>query len=197
MKHILIGILLPILFACNNQQADNADKSADTRHADTTVVTPAPQHTVLITPGKSIGRLEIGLATDSAIVWLGKPDSSDAAMGSALMSWYLNDNNKYRTAIFAGRNMGNDETSRIKRVMVSAPSYKTADGIATGASLAEIEKLYKVKQVDDATAKSKGLLVYDDVERGIVFDIDSVSKICKAITIHKAGESSSTYINMH
>ena len=194
MKRIFALILLPVSFACNNG-TDN--KPNNMLPADTTVITPVPKAEELINPGNGIGKFVIGLPTDSAIALLGQPDSSDAAMGSALMSWYAKDANRYRTAIFAGRNMGNDEVSRIKRIMVEAPGYKTADGIAPGVSMAEIEKYFQLKQVNDPVAQSKGLLVYDDIEKGIIFDIDSVSKLCKAITVHKAGDSASTYINMH
>lgn len=40
-------------------------------------------------------------------------------------------------------------------------------------------------------------MVFDDVGKGIAFDIDAVSKICMAISIHKPGEAAFPYINMH
>ncbi|QEC43954.1 hypothetical protein [Pseudobacter ginsenosidimutans] len=81
--------------------------------------------------------------------------------------------------------------------MEEATGFKTADGIAPGVSLPEIEKKYQIKQVDDPVARSKVLLVYEGINKGIIFDIDSISKTCKAISVHKAGDSASTYINMH
>lgn len=193
MKKAIFPMMLPLLFACNNQSEKTDNNAAQ---ADTNAVKLVLQSENLISPGEGIGQLVIGMPADSAIAWLGQPDSSDAAMGSALMAWHSKDANRYRTAIFAGRNMGNDEVSRIKRIMVEAPMYKTADDIAAGVSLATIEKNYSLKRIDDPTAQSKKLLVFDDVNKGICFDIDSVSKLCKAITVHKAGDSASTYINM-
>lgn len=150
-----------------------------------------------ITPGKGIGHLTIGLPVDSAIVRLGRPDSSDAAMGSALLAWYSKDASKHRTAVFAGRNMGNEDVSRIKKIMVSSPWFKTSDGIATGTLLTDIERNYTLKQVDDFTARQKGLQVFDDNDKGITFDIDSASRKCTAITVHIAHENPQSYINMH
>ncbi|MBO9633784.1 MAG: hypothetical protein J7578_11765 [Chitinophagaceae bacterium] len=195
MKKTIVPICLLGLLACNNQGVD--ENRSDRKDSVKLGSISTPSSGQLIKPGYSIGHLVIGSSTDSAIAILGSPDSSDAAMGSALMAWYSKDANQYRTAIFAGRNMGNDEVSRIKRIMVSSPWFTTADGIATGSSLEAIEKKYSLKPVDDATAKSKGLMVFDDTEKGIAFDIDTASKICKAISVHKPGEGASSYINMH
>jgi len=187
-------MIMPLMFACNSP-ANKA--TTDFATTNTSAAEPVVKPDQLITPGKGIGHLTIGLPVDSAIARLGRPDSSDAAMGSSLIAWYSKDASKYRTAIFAGRNMGNEEVSRIKKIMVSSPWFKTKDGIATGATLADIEKNYKLKQVDDFTAQQKGLLVLDDIDKGITFDIDSISKKCMAITVHAAHESPGTYINMH
>jgi len=182
------------MLACNSpaNKATNDPAATNTSAADSTV---KPDQ--LITPGKGIGHLSIGLPVDSVIVRLGRPDSSDAAMGSALMAWYSKDAGKHRTAVFASRNMGNEDVSRIKKIMVSSPWFRTHDGIATGAILADIEKSYKLKQVDDFTARQKGLQVFDDNGQGITFDIDSTSRKCVAITVHTAHEKPGTYINMH
>lgn len=188
-------MIVPLLFACNSP----ADKKvADSATTDTTVaIETEVKPDQLITPGKGIGHLTIDLPVDSAIAKLGKPDSSDAAMGSSLMAWYSKDADKYRTAVFARRNMGNDEVSRIKLIMVSSPWFKTDDGIATGTTLADIEKSYQLKPVDNTAAAKKGLLVYDDNAKGITFDVDSASKKCVAITVHQANEKPGSYINMH
>lgn len=130
-------MIIPLLFACNSP----ANKAKTDSHTAKTIVEKeqvTPNR--LITPGKGIGYLTIGLPVDSAIARLGHPDSSDAAMGSALMTWYSKDAAKYRIAILIRRNMGIEEVSRIKMIMVSSPWFKTADGITTGASLADIKK---------------------------------------------------------
>lgn len=187
-------LIVPLLFACNSP-ADK--KTTDNTVTDTVADAPEIKPDQLISPGKGIGHLTIGLPADSAIAKLGKPDSSDAAMGSALMAWYSKDANKYRTAVFARRNMGNDEVSRIKLIMVSSPWFKTGDGVATGTTLADIEKSYQLKPVENTTAAKKGLLVFDDNTKGITFDIDSASKKCVAITVHPANDGSGSYLDIH
>lgn len=81
--------------------------------------------------------------------------------------------------------------------MVSSPSFRTADGFSCGTELAELEVKYRLKQVKDRAARDKGLLVFSDSARGIVFDVDSLSKRCVAITVHAADKGGDTYINMH
>lgn len=195
MKKLFLIMMVPLLFACNSPADKKATDSATT---DTTVaIETEVKPEQLISPGKGIGHLTIDLPVDSAIAKLGKPDSSDAAMGSSLMAWYSKDAHKYRTAVFARRDMGNDEVSRIKLIMVTSPWFITEDGVATGTSLTDIEKSYQLKPVDNATAAKKGLLVFDDNAKGITFDIDSASKKCVAITVHQANEKPGSYINMH
>jgi hypothetical protein len=86
MKKPFLMMIVPLLFACNSP----ANKTtADSTTTDTVAVAAETKPDQLISPGKGIGHLTIGLPVDSAIAKLGKPDSSDAAMGSALMAWYI------------------------------------------------------------------------------------------------------------
>lgn len=191
MQRTLLFLVISFLLACNNPA-----KKVTTNSTQGTVATHLKiEPDKLIVPGKSIGNIAIGLPVDSAIVQLGRPDSSDAAMGSELLTW--KDAKHYRTAIFAGMDMGNETIKRIKRIMVGSPAFSTEDGISTGASAAEIEKRYNVRQVADATAKQKGLIVLDDNDKGITFDLDSIDRKCIAITVHKIREGAGSYINMH
>lgn len=193
MKKALSTIIALLILGCNSPENKSVTDSVKTNASSSK---PAINPDQLITPGTSIGHLAIGLPVDSAIVRLGRPDYSDAAMGHSLMKWYSKDAGKHRTAVFAGRDMGNEDVSRIKRIMVSSPWFKTREGIATGSAFADIEKFYKLKKMDDFTAQQKGLQVYDS-DKGITFDMDSTSKKCVAITVHKAHENPGTYINMH
>ncbi|TLU92128.1 hypothetical protein [Dyadobacter sediminis] len=196
MKIVFSTAIVMLMLACN-KPADKASASTDTTGSGSASAESAVKPDQLITPGKGIGHLTIGLPVDSAIVRLGSPDSSDAAMGSALLAWYSKDASKHRTAVFAGRNMGNDDVSRIKKIMVSSPWFKTSEGVAAGTSRTDIERNYTLKQVDDLTARQKGLQVFDDNDKGITFDIDSASGKCTAITVHTTHESPQSYINMH
>lgn len=190
MNKILLLLSISLLSACSN----SAEKpTTDSTAAFAVNITPAQ----LITPGQGIGQLNIGMPVDSALAKLGQPDSSDAAMGSALMAWYSKDAHRYRTAVFSSMNMGNENFHRIKRIMVSSPWFKTEAGLGAGAAMAEIEKSYQLKKVEDVSASRRGLLVYADNDKGISFDIDSVSRICKAITVYSPKDGAGSYINMH
>ncbi len=194
MKNYLLSMLLPALFSCNGP---NGKSAAGSGTADSAAINEVISADKLIAPGKGIGHLTIGLPVDSAVARLGRPDTSDSAMGSSLMAWYSKDANPYRTAIFVRRNMGNEEISRIKMIMVTSPWFKTSDGIGTGTLLDVIEKNYKIELINKAPARQKGVQVFDDLNKGIMFDIDSVSKKCIAITVHSARDSSGIYLNMH
>ncbi|PLK44795.1 hypothetical protein [Emticicia sp. TH156] len=186
MNKFWVPILTSTLLACNTPTDKPAAESA-------AAITPAQ----LISPGKGIGQLSIGMPADSALARLGRPDASDAAMGSALMAWYGKDAHHYRTAVFTSMNMGNENFHRIKRIMVSSPWFKTAGGLGTGTPLAVLAGQFRLKKVADATTSQNGLLVYTAVGRGISFDIDSLTRICKAVTVHGADEPAAAYINMH
>lgn len=187
-------MVAPLMMACNSPATKSSVDSTDT---DSIALKAEIKPDQMIKPGQGIGHLTIGLPVDSAMAKLGQPDSSDAAMGSSLMAWYSKDTHKYRTAVFARRNMGNEEISRIKLIMVNSPWFKTEDSIGTGKLLTDIEKHYKLKPVDNATATEKGLLVFDDNDKGITFDIDKQSKKCVAITVHKAHDSAGSYLDIH
>ncbi|GAA4332862.1 hypothetical protein GCM10023149_39370 [Mucilaginibacter gynuensis] len=202
LKRTFVILFAPLLFACN--QPDKKTETTDTsvaNSADTAVAT-VKENTAnqLISPGQGIGHLRVGQPADSAIVLLGRPDSSDAAMGSSLMAWYAKHDRKgYRTAIFAHRNMGgkDENTSYIKKIMVNSPWFKTPEGLSTGAGLEDIKKAYTLKQVSSFTADAKKVIVYDDNAKGITFEVDSVSNKCVAIVVYKPNEGSGTYLDMH
>jgi hypothetical protein len=197
MKKILNYVALPLLFACNSAVNKAPIDTISNASVDSIAAPPTVKSEQLIRPGEGIGQLAIGMPVDSAIALLKRPDSSDAAMGSTLMVWYSKDNHKYRTAVFAGMSEGNETVRHIKRIMVSSPWFKTNDNLAVGASLPDIQQTHRVKKVDDNVASQKGLVVFDDNEAGITFDIDSTSNKCVAITVHKKGEGTGSYINMH
>lgn len=196
LKRFFIPLLIPFALGCNQPE-----KKTDKPAIDTPSVAPVTVASEqLITPGESIGHLFIKMNADSAIALLGRPDSSDAAMGSAMMTWYSSHDTKgYKTSVFAHRNMGGEDemTSRIKQIMVTSPWFKTIEGISTGKQLSDIKKYYTLKPVENYAAQQKKLAVYNDDSKGIAFDVDSLSGKCVAITIHAPGAGEGSYINMH
>src|ERR1700754_2460711 len=120
IRNTFIILLCGTLFACN--QSTKKESTADTGRVqqpildDSIAKTPASTDTSktktitatqLIIPGRSIGDIRLGEDVANVSTSLGRPDSSDAAMGSSLMVWFAKHNPAgYRTSVFAHRNMG-------------------------------------------------------------------------------------------
>lgn len=154
----------------------------------------------LIVPGKSAGKITIGDNAGNLSSILGKPDFSDAAMGSAVMTWYAaHDTAGYKTSVFANHNFGSKDESiaRIRKVLVTSPTFKTAEGLNTGLSLAEYQKHFDLSPVSSFTAKGKKVKVYEAKGKGIAFEVDSASGKGVGIAIHQPKDSLAAYINLH
>ncbi|RFZ81369.1 hypothetical protein DYU05_18980 [Mucilaginibacter terrenus] len=165
---------------------------------DTTEVKAIPAEQ-LIEPGVSIGHIKLNSSLDSAASTLGRPDCSDAAMGSALYTWYADhDTTKYKTSIFAHRNMGgkDEAVQRIKKILVTSPWFKTSEYISTGNTLADIKKYYTLKQGNNHNAQGQTIQTYTDTEKGISFEINPSGK-CVGILVYQPNSSADASINMH
>ena len=187
-----------LLCACNSKQnnpvvEDNKNQSI---YADSSATsTKKPDSAKLIIPGKSIGLTRIYENADSVFQILGKPDSSDAAMGKMMASWYRNN---HETHIFFSRNMGNaDESSRVKQIRITSPYFITANGISVGSALDSINQYFPnaknaASYISPKTKKE--VIIYDDLKGGVAFEIDTQKK-CIGINIHKPNEEAyETYI---
>lgn len=199
-----IIFILPILcclFACKpktgHETQEKQDLTAVKAIDDTAKMIPPDK---LIEPGTGVGKLVLNGNADSAASFLGKPDFSDAAMGSALMTWYAkHDTAGYKTSIFADHNFGakDEGVARIRKIRVTSPYFKTADGLGTGMGLYQYQKHFNLKALTSYKAKGKKIKVYEAVGKGIAFEVDSASGKGVAIAVHKPGDSLATYINMH
>lgn len=219
IKNSLILLLLSAgLCACNQTTPKQNSANTTAQSADTTVKQPLLDDTVakspastdttttkttvasqLIIPGKGIGDIILNDDVANIIKQLGKPDSSDAAMGSALMVWYAKHNTTgYRISIFSHHNMGgkDEAVSHIQKILVTSPEFKTTDGISTGAVKDEIAKRYTLKPIGNYNNKDGKVQVYTDMDKGISFEINASGK-CIAIVVHKAHDTAAAYLNMH
>ncbi|WP_413670911.1 hypothetical protein ACEN9X_13785 [Mucilaginibacter sp. Mucisp86] len=153
----------------------------------------------LITPGKSIGHIVLNDDVQNIIKQLGKPDSSDAAMGSSLMVWFAgHDPTGNRTAVFTHHNMGgkDEQISHVQKILVTSPQFKTDGGVGVGSTKQEIQKAYTLKPTSTYSNKSGKVQVYTDLAKGISFEIDSSGK-CVGVVVHKANDTAAAYLNMH
>lgn len=153
----------------------------------------------LITAGKGVG--QILLSDDPIIVTkkLGKPDFEDAAMGKSLMTWYANhDSTGFQTSIFSGRSMGGKDENRfyIKKIFITSPWFKTAEGLGVGSTQIEINKYYTLRPVQAYASNKEKIQIYTDTDKGISFEIEKMNKISIGVIVHKPHEDIGVYLNM-
>lgn len=176
------------------------DTAADKMTTKDTGLTAPVAADKLITPAKSIGHIFINDDVASAIKLLGKPDSSDAAMGSSLMVWFAkHDVNGYRTSVFSHHNNGaKDEAfSRVQKILVTSPWFKTADHAGVGSPIDSIKHNYILKPTSTYKLKGDKVQVYTDLDKGISFEINTTDNKCVGVVVHKAHDTASAYLNMH
>lgn len=146
----------------------------------------------LLIPGKSAGAFLLGDADSTVFQQLGKPDFGDAAMGKAASIWYTDDEPDHPFSIFTSRDMGNDETARIKQIRITSPNYKTVQSIGVGSSLRDISDAYPLQIVETYDQNGQTYTVYNANE-GIAFEVDTTYS-CVAVIIHEEGADIPTYL---
>jgi hypothetical protein len=169
-------------------------KTNDTTAADLPGDKPVPL-AQLIVPGISVGQTAINESSENIHKKLGKPDGGDAAMGKSISIWYANhDTTGYVTQMYFSRNMGNDETSRVKQIRVTSPWFKISNKIHAGVPFNSVEPAYKLKKVALFADKGQQRSLYDDVKGGISFEVNDKG-IITSIAVHEPGrEAASTYL---
>lgn len=146
----------------------------------------------LLVPGKSAGTFLLDDADSAVFQQLGKPDFGDAAMGKAVSIWYTDAEPNYPFSIFTSRDMGNDETARIKQIRVTSPRFKTVQSIGVGSSLRDISDAYPLQIVETYDQNGQTYTVYN-VNEGIAFEVDTAYR-CVAVVIHQADATIPTYL---
>lgn len=205
MKKIIIPLAFAIAVFClascgphsGHEKTGKQDLTAVKAIDDTSKTVVADK---LIVPGKSIGKIVIGASADSLSDILGKPDFSDAAMGSTLMTWYSNhDSGSYKISVFAHHNFGStdEKVARIRKILITSPDFKTKEGLATGLNLNEYQKHYQLSPVSSYKGKGKKIKIYEAKGKGIAFEVDSLTGKGVGIVVHQPKDSLATYINLH
>ncbi len=163
---------------------------------------PKPDSSYLIVPGERIGQIRLGETAELVNSKLGQPDSGDAAMGKALNFWINPDEKKVRqyVAVYFVRHLEKgQEALRTEQVQVTSPAFKTSGSIGTGSNIADIRQKYKLTPLAYYTnTKQQQVYIYDDVARGIAFEVTLPDSTCTAVTIHRKDENVvDTYLPLH
>lgn len=157
-----------------------------------------------IVPGKRIGGVRIGYNT-TTLAKLGKPATGDAAMQKEWMTWYSTPPRDQPNAVPAELDIyavlspdGDGKDKGIEEARVTSSVFKISNGISTGSSFTRIKRAYPhVKLIKTySTKKSNGPIeIYDDVKRGIAFEIyrgrdgKAAAGQCSAIIAHRPGST--------
>lgn len=189
MKQLILFSLATFLCACQSAQRNDRNK------ADT--VPQAPPQEVnadsLVVPGKAIGNIVLGADAAPLMEIMEKPDSGDAAMGKAVAIWI---SGKNLTAIYTERNMGVDDTSRIRQIRSTYPGFLTNDHIGVGVTLKDIEQRMPVSRLGEYTEGKDTFALYTTRE-GISFEVNR-EEHCTGIIVHPAGsDPTSVYLPFH
>ncbi|MCC9168358.1 hypothetical protein [Pontibacter harenae] len=201
MKGAFLYLMFALtLFSCqrNGTAENNVPESGTTAPAP-------PDSAYLIVPGNRVGHVQLGIpSNDELKSMLGKADSSNAAMGKALMFWLSTSGSGaqdyltvYTTADFSGANEGQHI---VEQVQVTSPKFRTEGQIGTGKAFAQIRQQFpRLQPLAYYTNSNKQqVYLYDDVQLGITFEITLPDSTCNAITIHQKGEDvTETYLPLH
>ena len=200
MKKVVVFIAL-LVFGCNqNKNLENNLEISDSVYVKSNSVSKVTDDKVestfvksdlLIIPGKSIGGTAL-LDASSTLEKFGEPSFSDAAMGKAWSVWTGKGldavGNKATLAVYVTYN-GNDMSKQVvKRIRVTSSDFQTAEGVHTGLTLKEIEKIYPNLELDYKMSNLefvKETKFYILKGAGISFEFDTINdvRICTAIAI--------------
>ncbi len=169
--------------------------STDTTAATTQGINKAAASNNIIVPGKSIGKVELGMIDTSLETLLGKPDFSDAAMGKAWLTWYGKKpdehNNKTQLDVYTSYKDTSMRDKSVQQIRATSSFFRTEQNIHVYSSLSAIQKSFPaMKKAPQSADDAKKFTVYDDVNNGIAFEIVDADgqQICRAIFVHIKGK---------
>ena len=195
----LILLSFSLLFSCTESQKTTSGASGDqstqssnelvavgtgSRPANAPIVVPADS---LIVPGEGLGNIKLDADAAPIMKKFGKPDAGDAAMGKAVATWFeQHDSTGHALSIFTAKDMGNSPVAKVKQIRVTAPAYKTEQGIGAFSTLTEIQKVFKVRKEKGYQIKQEHIAVYADPS-GIAFEVDKDGR-CVGIVVYAKGD---------
>ena len=215
MKLLLLITFVTLLFSCQEKTKVTTTKFtdvgikdsiipaltavSDTFKLDSVKLQAAKNDTIV--PGVSIGNIKIGETAETLIQKKGKPDSSDAAMSKAYNGWFTKPSmtgadtiaTSFETFSVVSGKTEKETASRVKRIRVTSPQYKTNMQVGAGNTFAYIKLQYptlKKPVAKNDLPNGQLLELYDETKEGIAFEI--VDGKCVAIIIHEKGQKYSS-----
>jgi hypothetical protein len=207
-KYLHCCTLTFLIFSCKENTKVTTTKFTDVAIKDTIIpaltiatdtlkidsVKMATEKNDSILPGISIGGIIIGETAEVLIQKKGIPDSSDTGMNKAYNEWIAKPTmqgadtteTSFKTfSVVSGKNE-KETASRVKRIRITSPTYKTAMQVKVGSTLAYVKLQYPLLKKPVAKAEAINgdeMELYNEAKEGIAFEI--VNDRCVAIIIHE------------
>lgn len=168
---------------------------------DTTAAIQTPADTTemqqVIIPGAQLGHIMLGLNADSIETLLGKPDSSDAAMGKAWLTWKGKETKQTKLQVYTTYKDTSMRERTVQQIYTTSPHFKTNTGLHVGSELAVIKTGFPdLKKTAVYTESGTPVELYDAIAEGIAFEIKR--SVCAGIIIHKKEQrADAVYIMLH
>jgi hypothetical protein len=116
-----------------------------------------------ITPGRKIGRIEIGMTRQIVHGKLGRPSGTYKLLGRGYKGdyWHSQDNENTLRVFY-------DRNDRVYQISATSPGFNTSEGISTRSSLAEVKRQYPNLKVLRVAARGD-IDYYYDSRKGVAF----------------------------
>ena len=130
----------------SNRDTLNRSLNDETSRQDTAISETAPvSGNYLIVPGKSVGKVSLGMEASVLDSLLGRPDKSDAAMGKAWLTWNGKrdeHNNATELNIYTTYSDSTMRQKTVQQIRTTSSVFATATGLRVYASLAAIKQAF-------------------------------------------------------
>ena len=193
------------LISCRQKNAGTTDTQVKLMPPDTTK--PLQKQLVtaeLIVPGERVGTVSLGTNAEELEKILGKPDSSDAAMGKAWITWNGKrdeHNNATKLNIYTTYNDRSMQQKTVQQIRTTSAFFSTNSGLRVYSSLDTIRKEFPhIKKLAHYPDEGRDIVIYDETQKGIAFEIAAAGpqQICTGIIIHEKGNAvTDVYMFLH
>jgi hypothetical protein len=186
MKKLIFCLSVILLLSCNEKQKKEENTVIQTENSSEKISETNIKSTIFekqIIPGKRIGNIILEENATAVLDSLGKPDSSDAAMGKAISTWNKGDSGLL--TLITSTQMGVEDFSRIKAIRSLSKDFKTVDNLGISSSIAELKKYYRLDPVGKFTDNGKHYYLYT-TPKGIAFEMGMNQK-CNGVLLYSPG----------